>query len=917
MRYPLLVTVVLGLSTGGTVRAQGENRSVQLADRGPAFFSVAHPGEVRVDARHAAVLRRFVALELTDVTVLDALQAVERAAAVHIVYPETLIPADVRVTVRAERISLDAALTAVLHDVPADVQLLDDAVLVLVRRGGAVIVPVTGHQQGSGAIVGRVIDAKSGRGIGNATVNVAATNARASTDTGGQFRVRGVRPGAYDVVARFLGYRSLTQRIEVHADSTAEADFALEKSVQQLDEVVTTGTVVPTEVKALPTPVSVISDSEIALQHPHTIQEVFRQAIPTAVSWDYTAYPAYTSFSVRGTSTLSGAYGQIKVFVDGIEAANGTISSVDPTSIERVEVIRGPKAAAIYGSDASGGVMEIFTKRGDTTLTRPQVDAQGAFSLIQTPYAGYGGVLRQGYTASVRGGGSGASYNLGAGYSHTNDYVPGGEISRQSTPSVYGGMHFARGIVIADVFGRYYVQNNPNAFNPGLSQTGFSFFSRPFYQPTQYENRTVGAKFTILPTDWWRNTVTVGLDQLSDNTTQTRPRLTTQGDTLLTVSYSSESKASVGYNTSIQGSLGGDLSGSLTAGFDHYTHPATGWSTGSALNTTGAIQTAPGRSVSSSWTVTNNTGYFVQAQLGLRDVLFLTGGLRAEQNTNFGDSLGTPVSPRVGLSFVQALGAATLKMRASWGSAIRAPDPGEKAALVSRSGTVILANPGLGPERQHGWDTGLDAVFGARGSLSVTYYDQLADDLIDFVPIQVQPVPTSQYQNVGRVKNTGMELEGAMRLGLLQLKGQYGYTRSRVEQLAVGYTGDLRVGDQTLATPKHTAGASLSVAPLTSTAVSAGLTYVGSWNYYDDLTEFRCFGGTGPCPASLATGSTRDFIVAYPAFVKVNATVTQQLTPFLSGFVSVDNVTDKRTYELSNIYPIMGRIATVGFRFSH
>ena len=67
---------------------------------------------------------------------------------------------------------------------------------------------------------------------------------------------------------------------------------------------------------------------------------------------------------------------------------------------------------------------------------------------------------------------------------------------------------------------------------------------------------------------------------------------------------------------------------------------------------------------------------------------------------------------------------------------------------------------------------------------------------------------TTQFQNVGRVKNTGVEVEGALRVGALQFKGQYGYARSRIAQLAPNYTGDLRVGDQSRSTPTHTAGAS-------------------------------------------------------------------------------------------------------------
>jgi outer membrane receptor protein involved in Fe transport len=196
--------------------------------------------------------------------------------------------------------------------------------------------------------------------------------------------------------------------------------------------------------------------------------------------------------------------------------------------------------------------------------------------------------------------------------------------------------------------------------------------------------------------------------------------------------------------------------------------------------------------------------------------------------------------------------------------------------------------------------------------LSLTYYDQRAENLIQLVLLQTDPVPTSQSQNVGRVRNTGVELEGTLFVGPLQLKAQYGYARSRVELLAPNYAGDLRVGDQSLATPKHTAGASLTVAPFRGTTLATGLTYVGSWTYYDFLAEFSCFGGTGPCQATF-----RDYLVAYPRFVKVNATISHEFTSLVSGFVSVENLSNNHAFEIFNGAPAVGRTSIVGLRFRY
>jgi outer membrane receptor protein involved in Fe transport len=393
--------------------------------------------------------------------------------------------------------------------------------------------------------------------------------------------------------------------------------------------------------------------------------------------------------------------------------------------------------------------------------------------------------------------------------------------------------------------------------------------------------------------------------------TQTRARLTTPADTLLQVAGRAESKPSIGLNTTVESALGRDFSGALTAGFDRWTFTVSGWATLGALATTGSIPLAPGQPAFLDRVVTDNTGYFTQGQLGFRDVLFVTAGLRAERNNQFGDDLGTAFLPRVGVSFVQSLHWATLKLRGSWGRAIKPPSPGAKVGFTSAFGDQ-LPNPDIGPERQQGWDAGVDATFGSRGSLSVTYYDQSADNLIDAVVLQVTPVRVQRFENVGRVKNTGIEIEGALAVGPLTLQGQYGYIRARVERLSPTYAGDLMLGDQPRMRPRHTAGVSLAMSPTATTTLSAGLAYVGSWRNTDVVAQFRCLGQTGPCRPT-----PRDYLMTYPALTKINATVVQQLTPALAGFVSVDNLTNNSDFEITNLTPVWGRSSTIGLRLQH
>jgi outer membrane receptor protein involved in Fe transport len=604
----------------------------------------------------------------------------------------------------------------------------------------------------------------------------------------------------------------------------------------------------------------------------------------------------------------------MKIYIDGVDAASYGINAVDPESIERIEVTRGPQASTLYGSDAAGGVVQIYTKRGSGASARPHVEATAEAGVVQTPYPGFNGVVRQRYAAAVRGGSAEATYNLGGGYMHLGDWVPNGELSAQSSPSAYGGLRYSRGLVTVELAGRYLVHNAGGPLNPLLRETGFFLLSQPFYEQRRFTNQTTSARVEITPAAWWRTTLTAGVDGSTQDFIQTRPRLTTPDDTLLSLATQQSRKVSLAVSSAAEAGIARGVVGSLVAGVDHYNWPTVVTSTIQALNTEGTVQTSPAGSLDVSRSVVTNTGYFAQAQLAIHDAVYVTGGVRLDENSSFGRNAGTAFAPRIGLSVSQQAGAATIKLRGSYGSAIRPPRPGQAFGSVSAF-SVLLPNPQLAPERQRGWDGGLDVFFNSRVSLSLTGYTQTARDLIllaQVAPPTDQALQLNQYQNVGRVTNRGIEVEGSYSGNRFQFRGQYGYVRSRIADLGSLSTGDVRVGDRPLQVPVHTAGATFTLLPRTGTSITSSLTYIGSLRYYDTMALYSCLGGTRPCRAD-----ARDYVVDYPSIAKVNASVTQSLTRELSAFVTVDNVTNNQRHEANNGTAVIGRITSVGLHFSY
>lgn len=238
-------------------------------------------------------------------------------------------------------------------------------------------------QQG-GAIRGSVTDARSGQPVAGAIVEVEGTRLVAVADQGGQYRIAGVPVGNRTVVSRRLGYAQARQSVQVTAGGEVRVDFALDIDVIQLDQVVATGTAGGARVRTI--------GSSVARVDAASAQEVARAPDMTSllgarvpgvrinqISGRVGASP---TINVRGRSSL-GLSSAPLVYIDGVRADNSTglgafggslgaqgasvrgrLNDIHPDDIESIEVIKGPAAATIYGTEASNGVIQIITKRG-------------------------------------------------------------------------------------------------------------------------------------------------------------------------------------------------------------------------------------------------------------------------------------------------------------------------------------------------------------------------------------------------------------------------------------------------------------------------------------------------------------------------------------------------------------------------
>lgn len=867
------------------------------------------PGTVMATGQPAGAANPRVSIDVRGERLEVVLHEIARQAGVSLVYSGSVVPLAAVVSLRIDRLAPQDAFEAALRGTGVVARQVspDQVVLVRaarVRMSGAAARPAVAD---SGVVAGRVTDATTGQALAGVTVSLGGPSGRKAvvTTEDGRFRVGGLSAGSYEVRVRRLGFSPVTRLVSVAEGREAITDVALSPTPGSLGRVVVTGTVIATELKSVPNPVSVITSDDIERQRISRVDQILRRgAVPGGVAWELGTTDYVNSMTVRGTSSLLGAgsTNAVKIYIDGVEVADNLFSAIDVNSIERIELIRGPQGSTVYGSDASGGVLQVFTKKGNKALARPQVEGKFGVTAVESRYHS-GRAPQQDHSLNVRGGTEAVGYSLGGSYERGGGWVPE---YRTETPSFYGGARVGQGAFALDVSTRYHSRIVMPARNPLLVAAGYAPFRTPLYLENEIQNRTFGVQMQYSPVPWWEQHLTLGFDQTHSAAHNTRARRRTASDTLVMVNESGNEKSSVAYNTSLRGSMGRVVSGTLTLGADHYSDVYSGYSTTGAYRSSGFVRFDPRFPPTLSRGRWSNTGYFAQGQVGLWDALFLTAGYRTDANENVGRDYGTARSPRVGVAYARGVGRATVKLRAAYGESTKPPAAG--AATLDIPG--FRPNAELGPERQRGSDYGIDLDFGGRATVGATYYDQVGEDLIGIVVVDARSVPqVSQYQNVGRVSNRGVELDASIRLSHLDVRGQFTTMRSELGALAAGYTGELKVGDALPGVPRHSAAISLSYDIFRRTALTAGLTHIGSWTNVDWLAFYADIYGGGRY-----RGSQRAYWTQYPSVTKLSLGAEQRLGSRVDAFVTIDNAMNNDAAELDNQTLLPGRKTTLGVR---
>jgi TonB-linked SusC/RagA family outer membrane protein len=231
--------------------------------------------------------------------------------------------------------------------------------------------------QAQATISGRVTDATTGEPIAAAQISVVGTTFGAGTNSEGRYTIRGVRAGTVELRVLRVGYSEQKQSVTAAAGQETTADFAMRAVPISLTPIVTTATGEQRRVE-LGNSTAHIDVAEDTKSRPISSMGDLLAGKAAGV----TVYPGMQTgagirIRIRGTSSLSLTNNPIYV-IDGIRMEGTTGSSsigvggttpsrigdLNPEEIESIEIVRGPSAATLYGTDAANGVVLITTKRG-------------------------------------------------------------------------------------------------------------------------------------------------------------------------------------------------------------------------------------------------------------------------------------------------------------------------------------------------------------------------------------------------------------------------------------------------------------------------------------------------------------------------------------------------------------------------
>jgi TonB-linked SusC/RagA family outer membrane protein len=703
-------------------------------------------------------------------------------------------------------------------------------------------------------ITGTVTDAKTGEALIGANITIRGTTLGASADKDGKYSILvTLAPGTYRIAHSFVGYKARTIDVQLGTQAIVELGIVtLEEDLLQIQEIVVTGTGTATEKERLGNAVATLTGSRVAEAYAPTIDAALVGKIPGAQVQQNSGTPGGgVTVRLRGTSTISASAEPLYI-VDGVIVDNSSnelvnlggyvgnrIADLNPNDVERIEVVKGAAAAALYGSRANNGVIQIFTKRGQLGAPRITFRTQGGVSNIRKKYEVnmyeydkppsdptrrlvtrrdyQDDIFRTAYQyenhLAMSGGNEATKYYLSVTQNseqgivnamdhekvsfraNIDQFVTGWLKLAVGANYIYsytnrvpnGGIVGGEGVITNFAFQPNWFDLRPNA--EGKYPTPpFAAFANQLEVMNTWKaplrvNRFIGSlQFVATPLTRLSLEYRIGYDQYRENANRQIPIGSSAGYVTGFSQQATQDALLVNNDITATHTYAVDEFGFTTAaGLSHSYHE------GTMINASVRDLIPVATILSSGATATAAEfrekrviyGSFIQETVGFRDRLFLTGALRVDGASTFGEDNRFQLFPKASLSYVisseefwKATFGSTLnrfKFRVAWGQSGGQPAGTYDRFSVyvqqsnsNRPGLVnstLLGNQKLKPERMTEIEVGADfGLFNDRINVEATYYDKQVKELLLRRTLPPSTGFSGILDNVGELENKGFEV---------------------------------------------------------------------------------------------------------------------------------------------------------------
>ena len=551
--------------------------------------------------------------------------------------------------------------------------------------------------------------------------------------------------------------------------------------VAALQEVVISGSRTEATLADTGSAVSILTGAELEQRQIRLVSDALR-AVPGVAVSRQGPVGTVTQVRIRGAEA-----NHTVVLIDGVKINDPFTSEVDfahllAAQIDRIEILRGPQSV-LYGSEAIGGVISIFTKRGASGVQGEAALEGGSFSSIDG-------------AAAVRGATATLNYALSASglrTDGTNVSRFGSEDDGYRNGTLYARAGWAPTSTAAlDASLRY--RDSRSMFDP----QDFGFPPGPtFGLAIDGDRRSEGDQFDAR----LRGRLTTGVLEHQLGFTHTQTQEDTFADGVFTNGF--EGKRD---RFDYQGTwrLGVDVPQALTMAVEHERQQF------ESKGPTAA-------SAQSQTRENDKTGIAAEYRARLPSLTSLTLSLRRDHHELFDDATTYRIT------VAQPLGQ-RVKLRASYGTGIANPTFFELFGFIPGS---FDPNPDLKPEESRGFDVGADFAIGEQGRLSLTYFDADLESEIS-TTFDVNTFRSSVANLSGNSKRRGLEVEA-----------QYAPGENLTVWFAYTYTDSKQPDGQIeVRRPRHTGSAAITYAPRNA---FGSLTLAIDYNGRQEDLDFRQF----------------------------------------------------------------------------